>query len=236
MNLLHRLYYHAGVTLGKSFFFEKPTWQLTDEKKRIFALIFDAALYGENQTIDYDCNFPKWQFLDYIINEKDLVLHGSNVPKIDVMEPREQTDYAGNKVKAVFATRDSIWSIFFSILDLENYRGSLRNVCWVIQNEGKAERRFYFFSLNQDPRGHNWMNGLVYILPAESFRPASTGVVRFDEWLSDKQVTPIARLPVTAMDFPMIEKVVQHDDRESMIISWLRYKRRATRSSASKLA
>jgi len=232
MTLINKLYYQAGITLGKSFFFEKPTWQLTDEKKQIFALIYEAALKSENHLIDYDCNYPKWQFLEYMVREKDLVLHGSIAPDIVVLEPREQTDYAGNKVKGVFATQDSIWAMFFSILDLENYQGSLRNACWVVHNEGKSERRFYFFSLNQDPRGHNWMDGIVYILPVDSFRPASTRVVRFDEWISEKPVTPITRLPITPMDFPMIDKVVQHDDHESMILSWLGYKRRTKRSGA----
>jgi hypothetical protein len=76
-----------------------------------------------------------------------MVLHGSNRPDIEVLEPAEQTDFGGKRVKAVFASRDAIWPFFFAILNTRGYRGSLRNSCWVVSRSGQ-EQRFYFFSIN----------------------------------------------------------------------------------------
>jgi hypothetical protein len=52
------------------------------------------------------------------------------------------------------------------------------------------------------------------------------GVVRFDEWASKKPVRPIARLGVEQADFPFLDRVAGYREGESMLRSWLMYKRR----------
>jgi hypothetical protein len=105
----------------------------------------------------------------------------------------------------------------------------------VIGDGTDEENRYYFFSINRNPNEGVWTDGVVYILPVDKFSAAAQGTVRFDEWLCKGSMNPIARLPVSVQDFPFISQVAQHDDKESMLISWFRYKTRTRRSRVDKL-
>jgi hypothetical protein len=37
---------------------------------------------------------------------------------------------------------------------------------------------------------------------------------------------PLARLPLSPTDFPQLLNVMSHDEKESIITAWLRFKRR----------
>jgi hypothetical protein len=229
MRFKEKILVYIGNLMGGIFFYPKPKWCLTQEMELEFEQIYQAALGPDSPVIEYVSNYPKWQFLQYLVNQHHVALHGSNNPGISTLEPKEQTDFSGKRVKAVFATRDSIWSIFFAILDMSQYQGSLRNACWVIGDGTRGENRYYFFSINRSPMEDVWTDGMVYILPGEEFAAASRGVVRFDEWLCNSSMDPIARLPIAARDFPFKSRVAVHKEGESMLISWLRYKGRTRR-------
>lgn len=231
MSYSDTLIYQTVIILGKLFFFPKPDFQLTEDMEHDFSELYETSSRNDHALISYESKYPKWQFLQYIVDTYKVILHGSNNMEISTLEPRKQTDFNGNMVNAVFGTHDSIWSLFFATLNLRVYRGSLRNACWVIQKKNEKEHRFYFFSLNTESNGAEvWTDGVIYILPPTSFSPASKGIVRFDEWLSYTGVTPYAKLHVTPEDFPLIRKVANHDEQESMLKSWFMYKRRAKRS------
>lgn len=231
MRFKEKLLVYMGNFIGGIFFYPQPTWCLDQEMELEFEQIYQASSGFENHVIQYDSRFPKWQFLQYLVDQRHIILHGSNSVGISTLEPSEQTDFAGKRVKAVFATRDSIWSIFFAVLDMRQYQGSLRNACWVIGDGSREDKRYYFFSINKSLVEGVWTGGMVYLLPAEEFSAAAQGVVRFDEWLCKGSVTPIANLPVSIQDFPLVGKVAQHDDKESMLTSWFLYKRRTRRSA-----
>ncbi|MFN2226058.1 MAG: hypothetical protein ACK2UY_07120, partial [Anaerolineae bacterium] len=151
---------------------------------------------------------------------------GSQRSDIDVLRPREQTDYSGRRITAVFGTRDAIWPLFFAVLNAQGYRGSVRNACWVVSRRG-GEQRFYFFSVNREMvRPGLWAPGTIYILPGETFQMTDTAIVRFDEWASTEPVRPLARLAVEPADFPFLDQVAAHREGESMLRSWLAYRRR----------
>lgn len=215
--------------LGSALFFPEPTPQtrMTAEKRLAFEAAFHAMLETPaHEPLDYTCPYPKWEFLRYLVRERALVLHGSNRDDITLLEPRTQTDFSGKPITAVFASRDALWPMFFAVVRMADYRGSLRNGCWVV-NTGSEERRFYFFSLNRDLLGPAiWTAGTIYILPGETFQMTDAKPVRFDEWVSLSAVSPIARLTVTPDDFPLLNRVAGHREGESMIVSWLSYKRR----------
>jgi hypothetical protein len=165
----------------------------------------------------------------YLVHYKDMVLHGSNRQELELLEPKEQTDYGGKRITAVFASRDGIWPMFFAIVNLKGYRGSLRNGCWVVNRRGE-EQRFYFFSVNREMLGEGlWTAGMIYILPGGTFEMTDRGVVRFDEWASGETVRPIAKLAVKPEDFPFLDQVAGHQEGESMLASWLKYKKRRRR-------
>ncbi|MBN1483700.1 MAG: hypothetical protein JXA37_03175 [Chloroflexia bacterium] len=214
--------------LGRRLFFSSPPLSLDAEKKEAFTETFRLALQCPGgQILPYDIPYPKWQFLRYLVEQEDVVLHGSIRGDIEVLEPRKQTDYSGKQVTAVFGSRDAIWPLFFATVDLTGYRGSLRNACWVIADPAGQEQRFYFFSLNQDMLRHDiWIPGTIYILPGASFEPTDRSPVRFDEWTSEQAIHPIARLPVEPPDFPFRNMVSGHPEDESILKTWWRYKRR----------
>ena len=225
--------YGFAVRFADVLFFPQPDWTLTEKKVRSFEQFFDK-IRNKNNTggVEYRNQYPKWELLQYLADHKGLFLHGSNRMDINELLPREQTDFSGMEVKAVFATRDSIWAIFFAIVDMQVYRGSLRNACWEIRDAGGKVRRYYFFSLNREILVEQpWTEGMVYFLPGETFRPALTGMVRFDEWLSVDSVKPVASLCVSPRDFPFKGNIAGHREGESMIKSWMLYKYRLKRAS-----
>lgn len=54
---------------------------------------------GTGKTIDYRLAAPKWQFLCYLGDNKNILLHGSAAPDISEFEPRQSndTDEFGNR-------------------------------------------------------------------------------------------------------------------------------------------
>jgi hypothetical protein len=213
--------------IGKALFLSEPASNPSDEKRAIFGRAFEVMRDGSSDRAwNYDCPYPKWEYLRYLVRERGVVLHGSNRGDIEVLEPLEQTDYSGKRIKAVFASRDGIWSMFSAILNTTGYRGSLRNGCWVV-GRGSREQRFYFFSVNEQMMAERtWTEGMIYILPGRTFELTDRRVVRFDEWASREAVKPIAKLAVGPGDFPFLGQVAGHREGESILKSWLWYKRR----------
>jgi len=213
--------------IGKALFLPEPAVILSDEKRKLFGQAFELMCDDSlGRVSDYDCPYPKWEYLRYLVQERGVVLHGSNRKDIEILEPLEQTDWSGKRTTAVFASRDGIWPVFFAVVNTTGYRGSLRNGCWVV-GKGSGERRFYFFSVNEKMMGDGlWTEGMLYILPGKTFELADRRAVRFDEWASREAVRPIAKLPVEPSDFPFLGQVARHREGESMLKSWLWYKRR----------
>jgi hypothetical protein len=218
--------------VGEMLFLPEPGSLLDDEKRAVFEQachsMFERPL---GNTLNYDCPYPKWEFLRYLVHYKDIVLHGSNLRDIKVLEPRNQTDYSGKPITAVFASRDGIWPIFFAIVNRNDYRGSVRNGCWVVSRSG-WERRFYFFSVNEEMFSKElWVEGTIYILPGEDFELTNKGIVRFDEWANVGVARPIAKLAVKPEDFPFLDRVTGHQEGESILRSWFMFKKRSSKGT-----
>jgi hypothetical protein len=223
----------ASVVLDR-LFFTLPDLKLDPGKVQAFEHIFQAACQdGAGRNLDYDCEYPKSEFLRYLVAHKPVLLHGSNSQSIETLLPNQQTDYNGRRMTAVFATGDGVWPIFFAVLDQASYSGSLRNGCFVVTDHKGAERRFYFFSINAEMRRRRpWTDGMVYVLPRGSFEPTSRGTLRFDEWASPDPVQPLVKLPVSPSDFPFLHAVTGHDEGESIYVSWWRFKKRQNHNRA----
>jgi len=185
---------------------------------------FDAPA---GRQIAYDLPYPKHEFLRYLTEHKRCLLHGSSHTGIERLQPRQQSDWAGRPVNAVFASGDGIWPLFFACIPQTGWPGSLRNACLVIDTPDGSPARFYFFSINEHvlPRA-GWVNGMIYILRAEGFRRAAEGPVRFDEWISARETPIAARLPVSPADFPLLRSVTGHPEDGPVFETWLRYKTR----------
>ncbi|TMW70951.1 hypothetical protein [Alteribacter natronophilus] len=163
---------------------------------------------GSGHAFTYTGQYPVWQFLHYMIENKHIVVHGSNSSTIDEFIPRESTLFTGSPVKSVFAATDGIWSLFFAVRKKEGYEGSIRNLCLTVPGK-KGIMRYYYFSVNEE-MGECWTDGTIYFLSRDSFRQ---GGIR-DEWVSDKPVRPLAKMAVTPADFPFLNEVRRHRETD----------------------
>ena len=149
-----------------------------------------------------------WQFLSTVAERREIAFHGTGDPNIDSFEPREPIDFApfGHQ-KAVFATTDPIWAMYYAILDRDRYRLTLNNGCiQLVDGEGRPGVPHYYFSITGDALPEQpWRTGYLYFLPAGTFvaQPAATyagRTARVPQLASPVAVTPFARLRVAPGD------------------------------------
>lgn len=198
-------------------FLKVPELDLHDEAKKEFEHIFEKWIaQGEGETIEYTSKLPKSQFLTHLLETKNILVHGSNHPSIHVFEPRSQNLFNGKPVKAVFASSDGIWSLFFAVIDREKHKGSLRNMCLSVPTKNGI-KRYYYFSIHKNAEDV-WSNGTIYFLSKDKFKQ---GGIK-DEWISEQEVKPLAKLQVTPEDFPFIKDVKRHDEADSIFKTWFK--------------
>ena len=101
----------------------------------------DAFLQAEAQAtgglLDVDELLPdlgavtRWTFLCGLAAGREIAFHGTGDPGIEAFEPRQPIDFApfGDQ-KAVFATSDPIWAMFYAIVDRARYPVTLNNGCF----------------------------------------------------------------------------------------------------------
>jgi len=173
----------------------------------------DAIVHGSG-------GVTPWHFLSALAERREIAFHGTGDPNIASFEPREPIDFApfGHQ-KAVFATTDPIWAMYYAIVDRDRYRLTLANGCiLLVDAEGRPGLPHYFFSITGDAlREQPWRTGYVYFLPAETFvaQPAATyagSTARVPQLASPVAVTPFARLRVTPGDFPFLAQIRGHED------------------------
>jgi hypothetical protein len=201
-----------------------PDIDWTPEKLAAFDRLYARLCQqGPEKHFDYQAPYPKYEFFCYLVEHRQALLHGSNKPDIAIFEPRPQTDYVGRSIKAVFATPDGIWPIYFAIIDRANYRGSLRNACsWKVDENGQR-RKVYYFSINAEMLAKDpWIQGTIYVLPRTTFeqvRDFEGG--QLEEWISLLPVTPLGKILVAPQEFPYLDQVEGHTDRLNSLIGIL---------------
>lgn len=193
-----------------------------DEKA---ASAFDELLQttlsrGECPTLPYSLPWPKWQFLCYVADHRDIALHGSGNPTIGLFEPRQSNDLNefGNQ-KAVYAASDGLWAMFFAIVDRDRVQ-SITNACVRLADEtGASYGPYYVFSVSRSALPNQpWRTGTVYLLPRNSFtfQPSmafGSYQVHFAQLASAAPVKPLAKLTVTPADFPFLPQIRGHEDQ-----------------------
>lgn len=197
----------------------QPPFDLTSEKESAFEALFASTPLGS--FVEYRLPYPKWQFLSYLCQSRNFVLHGSQNAGIEIVEPRKAIDVkAFSSREAIYATTDGIWVLFFAILDRKHFSPlSLFNSCLDIRvSSEQTLGPFYFFSITysallQKP----WCDGVIYVLPRESFEqePAQKmfgAKIVFPHWIGSKPTRPLAKLRVHPQDFPFLDEIHGHDD------------------------
>lgn len=203
------------------FLLPRPRFALTGKQRSAFDTLIDSTPPGG--WVDYQLNAPKWQFLSYLCETRNLVLHGSQNLEIDEVEPRQAIDAkAYNAQNAIYATTDGIWVIYFAIIDRKNFGAlSLFNSCLKIGLLPRLTKGpFYFFSITHSALVQKpWHDGAIYILPRDTFEqepPQSMmgAKIIFPHWISPQSARPVARLLVTPQDFPFLAQIHGHDDEK----------------------
>lgn len=150
------------------------------------------------------------------------MLHGSQNQSVGEVVPRQADDVKTfSNQRAIYATTDGIWVIYFAILDRAKYPMSLFNSCLRTRvSGGELSDPPYFFSIThsallQEP----WCEGMIYILPRQDFEQEAPQQVQGMEiilphWISTSPAKPIAKLPVGNQDFPFLAQVHGHNDEK----------------------
>lgn len=163
--------------------------------------------------ISYLLPYPKHNFLKYLVENGQVLLHGSPEKNIDILEPRQancRSKKFGN-LQAVYAVKDPILATFYAIRDVKghHFKGAIQSGRHVRKENGAIVEKSYRFKLHPDDlAAQPWTAGMVYILPQETFQQGENETGNpIDEWASLAPVRPIAKLPVTPEDFPLLDRV-----------------------------
>jgi len=179
-----------------------------DDDAEFDSILSLALSSAPNGVIDYRSPRPKHEFLGYLATCRSLLLHGSNAPDIDVVEPWSDATDGWSSQKAVYAASDGVMPIFFAVAN-RGKPGLVRDIhrVRVTTDDGRA-RHFYHVLLTPTPAATPpCSRGMVYVLPRGPFRPYRDREGRSSsEWVSQQPVRPLARIPVSPADFPYLVK------------------------------
>jgi len=194
---------------------------LSPEKPKAFEDFWQSTRRGD--FVDYRLPYPKWQYLSHLCETKELVLHGSQNQGISIVEPRQANDKkAFSNQRAIYATTDGIWVLYFAILDRKKYpEMTLFNSCLRARiSADQLSDPMYFFSITcsvllQKP----WCEGMIYILPRQSFEQEASQQVQgveivFPHWISPLPADPVAKLHVGPQDFPFLAQIHGHNEEK----------------------
>jgi hypothetical protein len=136
--------------------------------ERLFA---EQVQPGMGGAVRYQLAEPKWQFLCWLAEFQDVVLHGANGSTVRMLEPRKADDVGEFGARhAVYAASDGIWPMYFAIAN-RTVVTSLVNACIHLDDNG-AHASYYYFSINHDAlTSKPWVTGSVYVLPRATFEP-----------------------------------------------------------------
>jgi hypothetical protein len=194
-----------------SYLLPRPQFDLTPVKKAAFEDLWQSTTKGS------------WEYLSYLCDTRELVLHGSQNLSIDEVEPRQANDKRGfSNQRAIYATTDGIWVIYFAILDRKAHpEMSLFNSCLRAKvSADQLSDPLYFFSITQSALLQKpWCEGAIYILPRQNFMQEAPQQVQgveivFPHWISTLPAKPIAKITVGPPDFPFLEQIHGHNDEK----------------------
>lgn len=209
--LTHHFYCQVQVTL-------EPV------KSAAFEALYQATLArGLGSAVDYTLAYPKHEFLQYLVEQKGLFLHGSGKVDIDLLRPfRYGVDAADHgNVSGVYADKDPIRPIYFAVVNGARCFGQSNGYFNLLadgQHSSKGDlpcnERFYKLAIGVNGlRRPFWRPGMLYILPPDTFTYQ-------EEWTSRAPVPPLMRLAVTPDDLPLRDQVWGSDWRQ-LETSWV---------------
>jgi len=184
-------------------------------RKQAFDILLDTALVGDlRRPIIYNLPYPKADFLNYICDWREFVVHGSPTPNLEILEPvrksRDVNEF-GNR-QQIFCSPDAMWAMWFAILEKGKFNQT-RNGC-VRVGRGARRVKYYHFELPKENKSNSpFADGMIYIARAQDFPDKRPYPIldwfdgEIEEWGSTKAVSPLARIRVAPQDFPYLNQV-----------------------------
>jgi hypothetical protein len=187
-----------------------------------FAAAADKLLAGEAVRVPE----PRLDFLRWLAVNRPVLFHGS--PRDDLRElstERQSRDASawGNQ-RAVYASTDPVWAIYFACLRRDRGWTGTRNGS-MGQAGGPLYPRSYFFLHNRGSASPDRLGpGSLYLLSPNGFVPDEplAGVIDTAHLVSHEPVEPLARLDVTPADFPFAGRIRYYRAGEPSWVSLLR--------------
>ena len=188
-----RLAERLGIRLAT----EGPTYAPTDpQREAMDALV--ARARAEGGVIDASSTgFSAHELLTHLVERHGLLLHGSNNPELDILEPRPARDF-GTHVEVVVAADDGIWPIFYAVVARQRVEGVF-TACMHLGRLPRLRRFYVFRVFGADPhQDATWTQGAVYAVQRAGFWHEWG-----NEWLRSTEVAPVLRVLVGPNDFPL---------------------------------
>lgn len=192
---------------------QEPNYE--QEKFQEFDEIFEAAMNSEDGFIEYTSMYPKEEFLKYLVENKGVLLHGSNNTEINELEPRQANCASkefGNQ-KGVYACKDEVLPMFYAIKDKEKFNGTAESGYSLIgENPEEAEKHYHFAVPQKMLDIVAWSDGVIYVLSQDGFRQGHDDDGKeMDEWMSLIEVEPLAKLRISPGEFPYFDEIQARD-------------------------
>lgn len=200
---------------------EGPPVNADPARGKVFDELIAAAREGDGTVPVAECPYPTHELLTHLVLQRGLLLHGSNDPSLEVLEPRPAHDL-GTVLEAVVTSDDAIWPMFYAVIARDRVDAVFTGCVHV--GRRPRPRRFYFFAVDGDPGDAAcWTDGVVYAMPRAGFRREWGR-----EWVSPRSVRPSLRVPVRPDDFPLRASVLGARREEfNQVFSRLRAAKRA---------
>jgi HEAT repeat protein len=192
----------GGVTAYQpdvaEFLLTGPRIVIDDARRTVFdALVRRTLERGLGGLVAYDLPYPKYEFLQYLVDEREYLVHGTNLQDLELLAPiRWATDPSevGN-LSGVYACADGIWSLYYAVAD-RTVVGGLRNGARPASTPTGLQTHYHFAFDEAALRKQPWTTGTVYVLSRDSF------VDHNGQWVSSAPARPVMRLAVGPADFP----------------------------------
>jgi hypothetical protein len=181
-----------------------------------FAAAADALLDGAR----VDVPEPRVEFLRWLGAHRPVVFHGSQRNDLTELstERRSRDATAWGNQRAVYATTDAVWAIYFATLRRdEGWTGTRNGTLGV----GRGRRAYFFVHNRGSESPRRFGPGSLYLLPPGPFEaaPPILGLVDTAHLVSRAPVRPLARIDVTPEDFPFRDRIGYYREREPVWIS-----------------
>jgi hypothetical protein len=132
------------------FYLERPAGP-DEATAAAFGRLWRSHLSAGGGPLDYPLAAPRWQFLCWLADTQDVLLHGSGSPNVTKLEPRKSDDVGefGARI-AVYAASDGLWAMYFAVVDRRQV-SSLVKACIRLPTSDASRPRTYYYGRPGSP-------------------------------------------------------------------------------------